>query len=63
MGRAATDGAAGGQAAFAVETSTDPATLERVRAALLEQLGGELPAAPAYWPAGPAGHLDRRDNR
>jgi hypothetical protein len=59
MGMAAGDGAAGGQAALAARTSVDPATLGRVRAALLGQLGGALPVVPLQ-PAVSACYLDRR---
>jgi hypothetical protein len=59
MDRAAGNGAAGGQTVTAARTSTDRATLERVRAALLCQLGGTVPAAPAPR-LGPAGYMDRR---
>jgi len=59
MDRAAGDGAAGGRSAFAARGATDPATLERVHAALLGQLGGTMPSAvpPAI---GPSGYLDQR---
>jgi hypothetical protein len=41
------------QAALAADTSTDPATLQRVIVALREQMGDALPAMP-----GPAGRAD-----
>ncbi|HXL94264.1 MAG TPA: hypothetical protein VN969_35480 [Streptosporangiaceae bacterium] len=49
-------------AAFAAGNATDPATLRRVHAALLGQLGGTLPALPVQegGPAYPAGYLERR---
>ena len=50
MGSAAREEAAGGQAARAARI--DPVILERVRAALLRQLGGRLPALPACHPPG-----------
>ena len=46
------------QAALAADTSTDPATLQRVIAALRERMGSALPAMPG--PAGPADPLPRR---
>jgi hypothetical protein len=45
-------------AALAADTSTDPATLRRVIAALREQMGDALPAMPG--PAGSADPLPRR---
>lgn len=60
MERAATGDAAGGMAALAAATATDPATLSRVVAALRDQLGdrtaygpvrqssGTLPAVPEF---------------
>jgi hypothetical protein len=59
MGRAAQDEAAGGQAAWAARTRPDPATLERVHAALLGQLGGAMPEAPPPQ-VGPSGYMDSR---
>ena len=59
MERAAQAEAAGGQAALAARRRPDPATMERVRAALLYQLGGTMPAEPATVP-GPPCHMDRR---
>jgi hypothetical protein len=59
MERAAQDEAAGGQAAWAARTRPDPATLERVHAALLGQLGGVMPAVPAPL-LGPSGYMDSR---
>jgi hypothetical protein len=59
MGRAAQVEAAGGQAAPAARRTPDLATLERVHAALLGQLGGTLPSAPVPV-LGPAGYMARR---
>jgi hypothetical protein len=59
MGRAAEGEAAGRQPALRGEWATDPVTLRRVAAALLSQLGGELPTAPAEEPLASAGYLDR----
>jgi len=59
MNRAAEDGTAGWWPALAAECANDPVTLKRVAAALLGQLGGTMPAAPAPL-IGPAGYLARR---
>ena len=59
---AAGDGAAGGQVGRAARI--DPVILERVRAALLRQLGGRLPAMPAQQPSnGQDIRLPRRTTR
>jgi hypothetical protein len=50
---------AAGEAAFAARGATDPATVERVPKALLDQLGGGLLAAPALL-LGPSGYMDQR---
>jgi hypothetical protein len=59
MGRAAQIEAAGGQAALAARTAPDLAIMDRVRAALLGQLGGTMPPRAAGVP-GPPCHMDRR---
>jgi hypothetical protein len=59
MGRAGED-TAGGQA-LAAKTKTDPATLERVRAVLLDQLSGVRPLVQRERPRKPgATAMDRR---
>jgi hypothetical protein len=59
VNRAARDAAAEGKAALAEPCATDLATLAGVRAALLGQLGGVMPAAAATI-LGPPCHMDRR---
>jgi len=60
MGRAAQDEAAGGHAALAAEYATDPATMERVLAALSEHTPAVDVLSRHHQLAMPADTLERR---